>query len=39
MLASVTEDIKMSKSSDLVEDTLDMLLLKILALVPMKDSR
>jgi Transcriptional regulator PadR-like family len=36
MLASVTEDIKhMSKPSDLVQGTLDMLLLKILALEPM----
>jgi PadR family transcriptional regulator PadR len=33
--ASVTEDIKMSKPSDLVQGTLDMLLLKILALEPM----
>ena len=35
MLVSVTEDIKMSKPSDLVQGTLDMLLLKILALEPM----
>jgi hypothetical protein len=35
VLASVTEDIKMSKPSDLVQGTLDMLLLKILALEPM----
>jgi PadR family transcriptional regulator, regulatory protein PadR len=36
MLYSVTEDIKhMSKPSDLVQGTLDMLLLKILALGPM----
>jgi hypothetical protein len=35
MLASVTEDIKMSKPADLVQGTLDMLLLKILALEPM----
>src|SRR5205814_1190927 len=36
MLYSVTEDIKhMSKPSDLVEGTLDMLLLEILALEPM----
>ncbi len=36
MLHSVTEDIKhMSKPSDLVQGTLDMLLLKILALEPM----
>ena len=35
MIASVTEDIKMSKPSDLVQGTLDMLLLKILALEPM----
>ena len=37
MLLSVTEDIKkhMSKPSDLVQGTLDMLLLKILALEPM----
>src|ERR1043166_8305369 len=36
MLCSVTEDIKhMSKPSDLVQGTLDMLLLKILALGPM----
>ena len=32
VLASVTEDIKMSKPSDLVQGTLDMLLLKILRL-------
>jgi PadR family transcriptional regulator, regulatory protein PadR len=32
---SVTEGIKMSKPSDLVQGTLDMLLLKILALEPM----
>jgi hypothetical protein len=37
ILYSVTEDIKhMSKPSDLVQGTLDMLLLKILALEPMK---
>jgi PadR family transcriptional regulator, regulatory protein PadR len=35
MLASVTENIKMSKPFDLVQGTLDMLLLKILALEPM----
>ncbi len=35
MLYSVTEDIDMSKPSDLVQGTLDMLLLKILALEPM----
>jgi PadR family transcriptional regulator, regulatory protein PadR len=35
VLASVTEDIKMSKPSDLVQGTLDMLLLKSLALEPM----
>src|SRR5437867_11686392 len=35
VLASVTEDIDMSKPSDLVQGTLDMLLLKILALEPM----
>jgi PadR family transcriptional regulator PadR len=35
VLASVTEDIEMSKPSDLVQGTLDMLLLKILALEPM----
>jgi len=35
VLASVTEDIKMSKPSDLVQGTLDMLLLNILALEPM----
>ena len=35
MLVSVTEDIDMSKPSDLVQGTLDMLLLKILALEPM----
>ncbi len=36
MLYSVTEDIKhMSKPADLVQGTLDMLLLKILALEPM----
>ena len=36
MLHSVTEDIKhMSKPSDLVQGTLDMLLLKILPLEPM----
>jgi PadR family transcriptional regulator, regulatory protein PadR len=34
-LFSVTEDIEMSKPSDLVQGTLDMLLLKILALEPM----
>ena len=34
-LFSVTEDIDMSKPSDLVQGTLDMLLLKILALEPM----
>ena len=35
MLASVTEDMDMSKPSDLVQVMLDMLLLKILALEPM----
>ena len=35
VLASVTEDIKMSKPLDLVQGTLDMLLLKILALEPL----
>jgi PadR family transcriptional regulator, regulatory protein PadR len=35
MLVSVTEDMKMSKPSDLVQGTLDMLLLKILAPEPM----
>ena len=35
MLVSVTEGINMSKPSDLVQGTLDMLLLKILALEPM----
>ena len=35
MLVSVTEDIHMSKPSDLVQGTLDMLLLKILAVEPM----
>jgi transcriptional regulator len=35
MLVSVTEDIGMSKPSDLVQGTLDMLLLKVLALEPM----
>ena len=35
VLTSVTEDIKMSKPLDLVQGTLDMLLLKILALEPM----
>jgi PadR family transcriptional regulator PadR len=35
VLVSVTEDMKMSKPSDLVQGTLDMLLLKILALEPM----
>jgi PadR family transcriptional regulator len=35
VLVSVTEGIKMSKPSDLVQGTLDMLLLKILALEPM----
>jgi len=35
MLSSVTEDINMSKPSDMVQGTLDMLLLKILALEPM----
>ena len=35
VLVSVTEDIDMSKPSDLVQGTLDMLLLKILALEPM----
>ena len=35
VLASVTEDINVSKPSDLVQGTLDMLLLKILALEPM----
>jgi PadR family transcriptional regulator, regulatory protein PadR len=34
-LLSVTEDIGMSKPSDLLQGTLDMLLLKILALEPM----
>ena len=34
-LLTVTEDINMSKPSDLVQGTLDMLLLKILALEPM----
>ena len=34
-LVSVTEDMDMSKPSDLVQGTLDMLLLKILALEPM----
>ncbi len=39
MLYSVTEDIKhMSKPADLVQGTLDMLLLKILALEPMNGS-
>src|SRR5205807_5232867 len=35
VLVSVTEDMEMSKPSDLVQGTLDMLLLKILALEPM----
>jgi PadR family transcriptional regulator, regulatory protein PadR len=35
MLTSVTEEIDLSKPSDLVQGTLDMLLLKILALEPM----
>jgi transcriptional regulator len=35
VLASVTEDINVSKPSDLVQGTLDMLMLKILALEPM----
>src|SRR5258705_9000249 len=35
MLASVTEDMEMSKPSDLVQGTLDMLVLKILELEPM----
>src|SRR5207302_7074954 len=35
VIASVTEDIEMSKPSDLVQGTLDMLLLKFLALEPM----
>jgi len=35
ILSSVTEDINMSKPSDMVQGTLDMLLLKILALEPM----
>jgi PadR family transcriptional regulator, regulatory protein PadR len=35
VLVSVTEDIDLSKPSDLVQGTLDMLLLKILALEPM----
>ena len=35
VIASVTEDTEMSKPSDLVQGTLDMLLLKILALEPM----
>ena len=35
MLASVTEGMDTSKPSDLVQGTLDMLLLKILALEPM----
>jgi len=35
VLVSVTEDIKVSKPSGLVQGTLDMLLLKILALEPM----
>src|SRR5882762_1866642 len=35
VLVSVTEDIEMTKPSDLVQGTLDMLLLKILALDPM----
>ena len=34
-MLSVTEEIKLSKPSDLVQGTLDMLLLKILALEPM----
>jgi transcriptional regulator len=35
VLTSVTEDIDMSKPSDLVQGTLDMLLMKILALEPL----
>jgi PadR family transcriptional regulator, regulatory protein PadR len=35
VLTSVTEDMDMSKPRDLVQGTLDMLLLKILALQPM----
>ena len=35
MLASVTEDIGMSKPLDMVQGSLDTLLLKILALEPM----
>jgi PadR family transcriptional regulator, regulatory protein PadR len=35
MLVSVTEDKEMSRPSDLVQGTLEMLLLKILALEPM----
>ena len=35
MIVSVTEDMRMSRPSDLVQGTLDMLLLKILALEPM----
>ena len=35
VLVSVTEDMDMSKPADLVQGTLDMLLLKILALEPM----
>jgi PadR family transcriptional regulator PadR len=35
IVVSVTEDIKMSKPSDFVQGTLDMLLLKILAFEPM----
>jgi len=35
VLTSVTEDIEVTKPSDLVQGTLDMLLLKILALEPM----
>jgi hypothetical protein len=37
-LVSVTEDMSPSKPSDLVQGTLDMLLLKILALAPMNGS-
>jgi PadR family transcriptional regulator, regulatory protein PadR len=35
VIVSVTEDINMSRPSDLVQGTLDMLLLKIMALEPM----
>ena len=38
VLASVTEDINVSKPSDLMQGTLDMLMLKILALEPMNGS-